>query len=169
MTGFDYILLAILGMSALVGVVRGLIRESLSLVVWVLAAWLAALFGADASMLLESYIASGVLRLWAGRVLIFVGVLFAGGALGVLVGYVVRNSIITGPDRVLGMLFGAARGILVAGLLVLALQLAGFESEPWWRRAKLIPYAAAVGEMLRDAAEENFGIDVRAPLPGRSI
>lgn len=153
----DYALLAVLLVSALVGVLRGLVREALSLAGWVAAFWCAARFGSAASGLLEPFIAQPVFRLWASRLVVFVGVLFAASLLGWLLGYMVRNSVITGTDRLLGMLFGVARGVLIAGLLVLALELAGFAAEPWWRQSKLIPYAAAVGQAMRDAAEKRFG------------
>ena len=78
----------------------------------------------------------------------FVGILFAGSLLGWLVGYLIRNSAVTGTDRVLGLLFGLARGAIAIVLVVLVLEQAGFASESWWQRSKLIPYAAAAGEEL---------------------
>ena len=95
-------------------------------------------------------------QLWAGRLALFVGVLFAGSVVAWLVSYFVRRSVITGTDRILGMLFGLARGVVLAGILVLALELGGFAAEPWWRESKLLPYAAAVGAELRDVAQEQL-------------
>ena len=69
-----------------------------------------------------------------------------GSLLGWLVGYLIRNSAVTGTDRVLGLLFGLARGLMAMILVVLVLKEGGFESESWWQRSKLIPYAAAAGE-----------------------
>jgi membrane protein required for colicin V production len=73
-----------------------------------------------------------------------------------LVGYLVRKSVITGTDRALGVLFGVARGVVLAGILVLALELGGFAAEPWWQESKLLPYAAKVGAELRDVAQEQL-------------
>jgi membrane protein required for colicin V production len=156
MSKFDYILLAVLVVSALVGVLRGLIREALSLVIWVVALWCAARFGGHAARLFSTALDDPLWQLWAGRLALFVGVLFAGSILAWLVSYFVRRSVITGTDRVLGMLFGVARGVVLAGILVLALELGGFAAEPWWRESKLLPYAAAVGAKLRDAVREQL-------------
>ena len=156
MSTFDYILIAILVVSALVGVLRGLIREALSLVIWVVALWCAARFGGYAARLFGKTLDDPLWQLWAGRLTLFVGVLFAGSILAWLVGYFVRRSVITGTDRALGMLFGVARGVVLAGILVLALEAGGFAAEPWWRESKLLPDAAAVGAKLRDVAREQL-------------
>ncbi len=156
MTTFDYILLGMVLVSGLVGVLRGLIREALSLVIWVAALWCAARFGSEAARLFDSLLDDALWQLWAGRLALFVGVLFAGSIVAWIITYFVRRSVITGTDRVLGMLFGLARGVLLAGILVLALDLGGFGAEPWWRESKLLPYAAAVGAELRDVAEEQL-------------
>lgn len=153
MSTFDYIILGMLFASALVGVLRGLIREAMSLAIWVLALWCAARFDVPAARLFSDAIADPLWQLWAARLAIFVGVLFAGSIVAWVVSYFVRRSVITGTDRTLGMLFGAARGVVLAGVLVLALELGGFATEPWWRKSKLIPYAAAVGAELRDVAQ----------------
>lgn len=156
MATFDYILLGILLVSGLVGVIRGLIREALSLVIWVAAVWCAARFGPQAARLFATLLDEPLWQLWAGRLTLFVGVLFTGSILAWIVTYFVRRSVITGTDRVLGMLFGAARGVVLAGILVLALDLGGFAEEPWWGESKLLPYAAAVGAELRGVAEEQL-------------
>ncbi len=156
MTPVDYVLMGVLLLSALVGAVRGLIREALSLVIWGLALWCAARFGGQAAQLFSNTLDNPVWRLWAGRVTLFVGVLFAGSVVAWLVGYFVRKSVITGTDRALGVLFGFARGVVLAGILVLALELGGFSAEPWWQESKLLPYAAKVGAELRDAAQEQL-------------
>lgn len=156
MSPFDYILLGVLLVSALVGAVRGLIREALSLVIWVVALWCAARFGGHAARLFSTVLDDPLWQLWAGRLALFVGVLFAGSVVVWLVGYFVRRSVITGMDRILGMLFGVARGVVLAGILVLALELGGFAAEPWWRESKLLPYAAAVGVELRDVTQEQL-------------
>jgi membrane protein required for colicin V production len=156
MSPVDYILLSVLLVSAVIGAVRGLIREALSLVIWVFAIWCAARFGVQAAQLFSNTLDDPLWRLWAGRAALFVGILFAGSVVAWLVGYLVRKSVITGTDRALGVLFGVARGVVLAGILVLALELGGFAAEPWWQESKLLPYAAKVGAELRDVAQEQL-------------
>jgi membrane protein required for colicin V production len=152
----DYLLLGLLLLSALVGLLRGFIREALSLVSWIGAAWMAVRFGNVAAAWFVNTVSEPIWQLWAGRVALFVGVLFAGSVVAWLIGYVVRRSPITGADRVLGMLFGLARGVILAGIVVLALELAGFGAEPWWAESKLLPYAARAGAELRDLAQQQL-------------
>jgi membrane protein required for colicin V production len=145
MNTVDYILVVLVAISGLVGVLRGFIREALSVLVWILALWGAARYGGQLGSLLGGVLEEPALQLWAGRTLTFVGILFAGSLLGWLVGYLIRNSAVTGTDRVLGLLFGLARGVIAIVLVVVVLEQAGFAAESWWQRSKLIPYAAAAG------------------------
>jgi membrane protein required for colicin V production len=55
------------------------------------------------------------------------------------------------------MLFGLARGVLLAAVAVITLQVAGVTDEPWWQQSKLIPYAAPVADALRKAAKQGLG------------
>lgn len=152
MNPLDYVVLAVLAVSALIGLLRGLIREALSLLCWVGAAWAAARFGAEGARVVAGFVDDPLLRLWSGRLLVFVGVLFAGTLLAWLVAYLARQLPITAVDRALGVCFGLVRGVLLVALLVVGLRLGGFDAEPWWRQSKLIPYAAAVTAVLEKAA-----------------
>ncbi len=153
MNALDLVLAGILLVSGLIGLLRGLVRETLSLFSWVLALWLAVRFGGDAAVLLRNWVEDPVLQLWAGRLAVVVGTLFAGTLFAWLVSFLVRHSPLTGMDRMLGVVFGCARGVVLAGVLILGLEQAGFASEPWWRDSKLLPYAAAVGAELRHVVE----------------
>jgi membrane protein required for colicin V production len=155
-TPLDFVVLAVLAVSALIGALRGLVKEAMSLLVWVAAAWLAARYGAVGAGWLTGTVDDPELRLWAGRLLVFVGILFAGSLLTWLVGYLVRRLPVTGTDRALGFGFGLARGVLLVAVLVVTLRLGGFDSEPWWRKSKLLPYAAAVTRVLEDAARRQL-------------
>jgi membrane protein required for colicin V production len=126
MNTVDYILVVLMAISGLVGVLRGFIREALSVLVWILALWGAARYGGQLGPLLGGVLEDPVLQLWAGRTLAFVGILFAGSLLGWLAGYLIRNSAVTGTDRVLGLLFGLARGVIAIVLVILVLEEAGF-------------------------------------------
>lgn len=153
---FDYLLLGVVLVSALIGVIRGFVKESLSLLSWVIAIWAAARFGAVAAGWLGDWIADPVIRLWAGRLLVLVGALVAGSIIGAIIGHLVNHSVLTGTNRVLGMLFGLARGVLVAALGVLVLQMAGFAQEPWWAESRLVPHVSPLGEWLRQMAEQGL-------------
>ena len=156
MVAVDYILLAILFVSTAVSLLRGFVREAISLGSWAVAIWCAWRFGGAVAGALEGSMGSMTARLWVARSLLLVGVLVAGGLVEWLVVYLLQKTGLTGTDRVIGTLFGFARGVVLGGLLVAILQTGGFEAEPWWQDSKLIPYAAPVADVLRDAAEEGL-------------
>ena len=156
MVAVDYILLAILFVSTAVSLLRGFVREAISLVSWAVAIWCAWRFGGAVAGALEGSMGSMTARLWVARSLLLVGVLVAGGLVEWLVVYLLQKTGLTGTDRAIGTLFGFARGVVLGGLLVAILQTGGFEAEPWWQDSKLIPYAAPVADVLRDAAEEGL-------------
>jgi membrane protein required for colicin V production len=157
LTPLDYVLLAAVLLSTIVGLFRGIFREAMSLVVWIAAVWAAQRYASTVAPHLAGFVANAQVRIWGARVLLLIGVLVGGGILSWLVASLVHSTRLGGADRVVGMVFGLARGVLLAGLVVVTLELGGLTDEPWWRESKLIPYAAPVADALRKAAEEGLG------------
>jgi membrane protein required for colicin V production len=152
----DYILLGAFLVSVGIGLVRGFFREAMSLVTWLLAAWLAWRYSWLVEPLLSA-ISSDALRLWLGRLIAFVAVLLIGGIVGHLVARLVQKSGLSGTDRALGMVFGAARGLLDDGLLVLEFQQLEMDREPWWEDSVVVPHGTRIAEWLR--AFMDAGVD----------
>ena len=149
MTPIDYTIIGIVVLSALLGVFRGLLREVLTLLTLLIALWAAWHF-ADA---LLPYLGTGVLskpplQMWAARGLMFLGVMLIGTVITAVVGQIVRTSMFSGLDRFLGFLFGALRGVLIVGVLVMLAQRSGLDAQAWWGRSKLIPTAQSVASLL---------------------
>ena len=136
-------------LSALIGLVRGLVKEVLSLVSWGLAFVVAIFFSAEVGSLLPASWGSGALRQAIGFVALFVGVLVAAGILQWLIGQLVESTGLSGTDRLLGFLFGSARGLLIAlvGLVALA-QIASEAS--WWQEAELPDEILAFEDEVRE-------------------
>lgn len=146
--GFDFLLIVILLASMGVGVMRGFFRELLSMVGWILAIWVAW----EYSHLLAPYLGSGLsptVKIWAGRIILFIGVLIVALLAGNLVSMIVQRSALSVPDRSLGMLFGFARGIILIGLLVMVAQILQMPDQPWWDDSKLVPYGTAVADWMQ--------------------
>ncbi len=78
------------------------------------------------------------------------------GLVAWFLGLVLSSTGLTGTDRALGMVFGFGRGVLLAGLLVMGLDLLGFREASWWEQSKLIPYALPVADIIRHAAEDGM-------------
>jgi membrane protein required for colicin V production len=154
----DYLLLVVVGLSTVTSLFRGFFREGLSLGAWVLGLWLAWKLGPDFAGYLQPWISEPELRLWAVRFLIVVAALLAGGLLATLFSLILDSAGLSGTDRVLGSVFGFARGVLLAALLVMALELMGFRQATWWDESKLIPYAAPVIDIIKGAADDGLNL-----------
>lgn len=145
----DYILLAAFAVSVIIGFFRGFFREALSLVNWGLAIWIAWRFSYLLDPLLAA-VSSPTLQLWLGRILVFVGALMAGALLARLLIMLVHKSGLSGTDRTLGMVFGAGRGVLVVGVLVIVFQVLEMDREPWWEESMIVPRTAELTRTIRE-------------------
>ena len=144
----DYIILAVLGISVLIGLWRGLISEVLGLMIWVAAAWLTWIFGPDVADLYAAKISLPSARLAAGYGTCFVGVLLLGIVLRFLVARLVQGTGLSGTDRLLGMVFGLARGVLVVTVGVFLVSLTALTRDPWWQQSALLPQFTGVAGWL---------------------
>lgn len=137
MTLFDYAVLVIVGLSVAFGAMRGLVREVLSLVAWVTAFVAANFLAAEIAALLPQTVATVELRLLAGFMIVFVAVLILMIVLAIMASKLVKSAGLGVEDRLLGGLFGLARGLLVVVILVLLAGLTSLPRQPVWRNALL--------------------------------
>jgi membrane protein required for colicin V production len=156
MTVLDYIIIGVVLFSAVAGAIRGLLREICSLVTWVLAFWLAWRFGPALEPHLGGALSSEGVRHWAARVPIFILVLMIGAAVGALVSHLVRLSLFSGLDRMLGLLLGVLRGLVILGLAAMICHAVRLDDEAWWRGSRLVPYIESVANVLRSIAGETW-------------
>jgi membrane protein required for colicin V production len=156
MIAVDYIILAILIISAIMGLVRGLLRESIAVITWFLAIILAWSFATSLEPHLGGVLVGSPLRIWAARAIIFVGVLLLGGAVSTVLGHYVRVSMFAGMDKFLGLVFGIVRGVVIVGVFTIAVQALRMDEDNSWRRSKLMPYAIGVADALRGIVGENI-------------
>jgi membrane protein required for colicin V production len=152
--GFDWIIAAIFLVSVLVGIMRGFIKESLSIISWIVAIWLAMTFCVQAGDFVGQYIEIPNLkfRKWAGFSLIFIGTLF----LFAFASYVITKLFVRGPikgtDRVLGIGFGAVRAAAIVVAVVIVTRGLGMENSDWWKNSqylsKFVPFADYVEALM---------------------
>ncbi len=148
MSWVDYVIMGVLFISALIGLVRGLISEVLSVVVWVCAFWAAWTFGPLIAQRLEGSISLPMARIGIGYGVCFMGVLLIGGLFRFMISRLVASTGVGGPDRLFGMAFGALRGILIVSLVVFAMGFTPLPNEPIWRESALLPQFAAPAAWL---------------------
>lgn len=154
----DYIIIAVVLISAVVGVIRGFFREAISVATWLVAIWVVYVYAASAAEMLSARVESPVVRLLIAGAALFVAVLLVGAMLGYLVSLLVKSTGLSGTDRLLGMVFGSVRGVIIlALLLVLGVGLLPVEQESWWSDSRLIPYVERVVVLLRDILPPELG------------
>jgi len=149
MTGADVLIVFVLLASTIVGLLRGFVREALSLAFWIVAIWAAWKFGPLVEPHLGGLLAGPKVAPWVGRLTVLVIVLLVGVVAGMLMNYFMRSMGLGPLDRAIGVLFGIVRGALLVGLIVIGGELLHLNHEEWWSRAKLIPYGETVGDWLR--------------------
>jgi membrane protein required for colicin V production len=145
----DYLVIAAVVISAVVGAVRGFLREAVALGAWVIALFLAWHFSDLVAPHLGGLLADSDVRPWAARAIIVMLVLLAGAGIGALLQHFVRLSMFSGVDRLLGFAFGVLRGFVLLGVFVILGQLLRLSDEPWWLHSRLIPYGESIANGLR--------------------
>jgi membrane protein required for colicin V production len=150
----DYLVLAVIVLSAFIGGMRGLLREAIALLSWLIGLFLAWHFADLIEPHLGGLLADSDVRPWAARVIILALVVLLGWGIGVAAGQFVRLSIFSGLDRMLGCLFGVLRGCVLLGVFVILGQLLRLQGEQWWRHSLLIPYGESIANGLRSLVGE---------------
>lgn len=146
MVWIDYAILTVIGLSTLISLVRGFVKEALSLTIWISAFFIASTFYANLANLLTN-ISDQFLRNAAATAILFISTLILGALVNYLIGQLVSKTGLSGTDRILGLVFGALRGVLiVAALLFLMDAFAGVKSSDWWQSSQLIPEFTLVVE-----------------------
>jgi len=144
----DWVIVGILSLSVVVALFRGFVREAFSLATWVVAGVVAFRFSDLVSYRLETWVETPSVRMIGAFLLVFIGILIVGSLLGVLVGQMVKHTGLSGTDRLLGALFGLARGVAIVVIGVVLAALTPFPDDPWWQESALLPYFETMAEQV---------------------
>lgn len=139
MNWLDLLMIGVMGLSGLVGLMRGLVREVLSLLTWGVAIWMGIRFSQDFSVFLEPFVPSPTARLAVAFGILFILTLILAGMFGYLMTRILETTGLSGLDRGAGLLFGIARGILILTVAVFLSRSTPFPREPIWQASQLIP------------------------------
>ena len=154
----DIIIVVAVSISVIIGIYRGFVKEAISLAALLVAIWAALYFGPGVGEISDSWIASQDLRMWFGRVLVFVVILAIGGLIGWGVTKLVRLSVLSGMDRLAGAVFGLGRGVLLVAVFIIGGEFAGMDAEEWWQRSTFIPHLEVVAEWIKVMAPQGYEI-----------
>lgn len=149
MTIFDYLLLFVLITSVLISTMRGLVKEILSLLGWVVAFIVANAFGTQLAPMLPAVIPGEAGRLILAYVALFLGVRILMGLAAMAIGAVIAASGLSLADRGLGGLFGLARGIVIVLAVVILCGMTSIPKQAFWRDALLSPLAESGARTLK--------------------
>ncbi|WP_010483021.1 CvpA family protein [Pseudomonas sp. S9] len=174
-TWVDWAIIAVIGVSSLISLSRGFVKEALSLLTWIIAGAVAWMFGGALSHHLEGFIQTPSARVIAACALLFIATLMVGALVNYLLGELIRVTGLSGTDRFLGMVFGAARGGLLVVLLVGLVSLVPVQEDTWWQQSTLVPHFLLVADwsknLILGMSSEWLasGISAPAELPFKQV
>ncbi len=134
----DITIICIILLSAVLSLFRGFVREVLSLVAWIVAFWAAMAFWGQVAVMLAPYIAIEFPRMVLSFLAILVGVLLVFGIINFIVGRLMASTGLSGPDRLLGALFGMLRGAAIVTVLVVLAGLTPLPGDPSWAQSRML-------------------------------
>jgi len=150
LTTIDLVLLGVIFFSALVSILRGFMKEMVSLLSWVAAFVIAIFYSAHLDPLLPASIDIPSMRLAIAFVILFILSLLVGGVINVVLGVLVKKTGLSGTDRSIGVVFGMVRGVFIVSVLILLGSLTPMPQDPWWKGSQVIQQLTPVALWLRD-------------------
>jgi membrane protein required for colicin V production len=164
MTALDWGLLLIVGLSALLGMLRGLIGVAVSLAAWLLAGIAAYVFGGEVGRSLGDG-EMGWLSYLGGYALMFVAVWIGVGLFGMVLRRIAHSAGLSEMDRLMGLGLGAVRGVFFACALLVVLGMTTLPRQPAWQgsmvAAVLMPGAELMRAALPDAMARKVDLEGR--------
>ncbi len=163
----DYFILGVIGVSVLIGLWRGFLREVLSLAAWIVAFGVAVFFLEDGVALLADYVTVISVRVILSFGGLFLAALLVAGIVNIVLGQIVLRSALRGIDRGIGGGFGCLRGIAMIAVLVLLAGFTPLPHDPWWEQSRLLPYFEQMASGLRELLPADYGelLKFSPPVP----
>ncbi|ADZ91326.1 CvpA family protein [Marinomonas mediterranea] len=147
----DWLIIAVVILSSLLSLKRGFVKEVLSLVTWVIAFVVSVKFAGNLQSLLIDQVQNDQIRYVVSFVSLFVASLVVGALVSFLLGSLIQVTGLSSTDRVLGMVFGFARGSLVVIAFVSLLSLSpAIEKTQFWQTSQLIPQLVIMKDWVRE-------------------
>ncbi|MDH5612852.1 MAG: CvpA family protein [Gammaproteobacteria bacterium] len=149
MTVVDVIILFVIFLSALFSLIRGFVKEAISLTTWIMATWISASFAPKLAAILPDGIESEAVRLAVGFGLLFVVTLMLGALVNFIIAQFVKKTGLSGADRVLGVAFGFLRGLIIIIVFVVIGSMTPLPEQAWWKSSDLLGRFEKLSYMLK--------------------
>ncbi len=163
MTVVDVVLIVVIFLSALFSLLRGFVKESISLATWIIAIWLAATFAPKLALALPAGIESEAVRQAVGFGVLFVLSLMVGALVNMLVGQVVKKTGLSTADRVFGVVFGVLRGGLIIIVFVVIGGMTPLPESDWWQSSVLLQWFESAAIVIQQYIPEDLGLSYPQP------
>lgn len=134
----DLVIIAVIGLSALTGLFRGVVKEVIALGIWILAIWLGYNYSQSLDPWLQSYIQEKSARTVVAFLIILFGTLLAGGIVNTILSFMLKSTGLSGMDKILGMVFGFARGVFIVALILAAVKMTSLPYQQYVQNSKVI-------------------------------
>lgn len=149
MTVFDYAVLTIVGLSIILSVMRGLVREVLAILGWIAAFYVAMTYSSQLLPMMPKDIPTEPLRIMAAFLVLFLATLLVTSLLAIALSAILKKVGLGWLNRLLGVFFGVARGVLIVCIIVFLAGLTDAPKDARWRNAMFsAPIEAMVVTML---------------------
>ena len=159
----DIGIIALVFLSSVIGIFRGFVREVLSLVAWVAAFYIAFRFHGQLAQHLSS-LEPESLRNGAAFLGVFFIVLVGFSLFNYVVAKLVDSTGLSGTDRLLGVIFGVARGVAIVLVLVVLAGLTPLPDSKPWQKSSLIPHLQKAGQWVKGYLPEDFARYLDVPV-----
>lgn len=171
----DFFVIFIFALSMLLGFMRGLLKEVISLITWIAASAVSTLFASKLATVFGATAPSGemvgnaitgasqgtythFLALGISFIVLFVGTLFAGFIVNTIIVGIMQGAFISLPNRLLGALFGLIRGFLVVIILMFLAELTPMGSQPSWQQSQFVKAFAPTVQWLQRLVQPGLKI-----------
>ena len=166
MTVVDVVVIFVIFLSALFSLLRGFVKEAISLATWIIAIWLAATFAPQLADALPSNIESEAARQAIGFGVLFVLTLMVGTLVNMLVSQLVKKTGLSGADRIFGVAFGILRGGLIIIVFVIIGGMTPLPETDWWQSSILLQWFESTAIVIQEYTPENLNFSYQpAPAP----
>jgi len=146
----DVVIISLIALSAILSLFRGFVKEALALFSWLVALWVAMAFYEELATVLSQWIAVPSAQKVTAFAILFICVLLLGALVNYLAGKLVDKTGLTATDKMLGVVFGVARGAVIVAILVMLAGLTPLPQDPWWQDSQFLGYFEDLAVWMRN-------------------
>lgn len=146
----DYAIIVLVLTSAVIGLIRGFVKEAFALFTWIVAIGIGLHYGRDFAVLLQNVISYPSARIATAFIILFFMTLILGSLISFILNHLIEKTGLTGTDRLMGMQFGVARGAVLVSVMVMLAGVTPLPEDPWWKQSVLIPPFQSLAVWLKD-------------------